>query len=117
ASEASEVLRARNAGGGAAVARGVERAGHTEGREVQKIIRRVRARERVAYEVGAREELARAVVVVEEVDVERAARSECQDAAQLPAAAEARVSLDEDGDRVAEGGDEALARVEVGVAA
>src|SRR5207237_4430878 len=84
ASEASEVLRARNAGGGAAVARRVERAGHTEGREVQKELRRVRGRERVADEVGAREEFARAVVVVEEVDVERAGRSECEDAAHLP---------------------------------
>ena len=116
-SEASEVLRARNAGGGAAVARRVERTGHTEGREVQKELWRVRARERIADEVGAREELARAVVVVEEVDVERAARSECEDAAQLPALAEPRQTLEEAGDRIAEGGDEALARVEVGVGA
>jgi hypothetical protein len=88
-----------------------------KGREVQKPFVAGRARVGVADEVWAREELARAVVVVEEVQVERIPRAERDDAVQLPAVAEARVLLPEVRHVVVQGGDEAVAVVEVGAGA
>src|SRR5438093_4166482 len=58
--QASEVLRARSARGCAAVACRVQRARDLERRQVQEVVGRVRAGERIADEVRARKELPRA---------------------------------------------------------
>src|SRR5205085_3239513 len=67
AAQTPEVHRARQTRGGAAIARRVECAGHFEGGEIQETIWPARTGEGIADQIGAREEFARAVVVVEQV--------------------------------------------------
>src|SRR6185503_12704661 len=73
ATKRTEMPGAGNARTGAAVARGIKRARHFEGRQVDKPIRRACARIRITDEIGSREKLAGVVVVVKQRQVKRIA--------------------------------------------
>src|ERR1700681_592682 len=75
ASEAAKMLCSGNTGCRARIARPVEGARNLERRQVQKVVWSGRPRVGVANEIRSREEFARTIVVIKEVEMEWAPAS------------------------------------------
>src|SRR5690349_19000776 len=93
--ERTKVPGAGNTRSGTAIARRVERTRHLESAEVDELIRRVRARVRIADQIRPREKLSRVVVIVKQRQVKRIAAADRHDRVQLPTATKPRMRLSE----------------------